>query len=90
MHEAGLDDLSMFVVNQRLEADVEGVALLEEYDLPVLQDTQEDDVFGRWEAMSYDAFVVAREGHAAWTINDTRPIRDYPGFVGILNGYITE
>ena len=60
-------------------------ALLEDYDLPVLQDTEEDDVFGLWEGMGYDAFVVAREGHIEWTINDTRPVRDYNGFVGVLN-----
>lgn len=89
MHDAGLDDLVMIVVNQRLEVDVEGIELLEDYDLPILQDTEDHDVFGLWEGTGYDAFVVAREGHRAWTINDAHPVRDYVGLVGILHTYVT-
>ena len=84
----GLDDLVVLVINQRLEEDVAGIDLLEAYHLPVLQDSDETDVYGLWEAHAYDLFVVAREGHIEWTIQDTRPVESYPGLVGVLSEYL--
>jgi len=78
----GLDDLVVLVVN---DVDDEGhCSDVEDYALPVLQDTAEADVFGLWEAMAYDLFVVAREGSIAQALSGAHPSEDHDELVEIL------
>ena len=86
----GLDDLVVIVINQRLEEDVANVGLIEDYTLPILQDSEESDVYGLWDAVAYDLFIVAREGHVPWTITQVHPAesRSYDGLVGVLSEFL--
>lgn len=57
---AGLTELAFLVVNHARDADA--VVFQEDYRLPILQDTEEDDVHGLYGASDYDVFIVDRDG----------------------------
>ena len=63
---AGFEDLLVLVINDyRAEEYVDDV---EDFDLPILQDTEAADVFGLYEAYSYDMFIVDREGFLGFKV----------------------
>lgn len=75
MHEIGLDDLVILVINDKGH---QGYADdLEDYTLSVLQDTEEADVFGQWSARGYDVFIVDRLGFVETALPDTFPIEEH-------------
>jgi hypothetical protein len=70
----GFHDFTVLVINRVGEQD--SIDDLEEYALPVLQDTEEADVFGLWEAASYDLFIVDRSGLVAHAESGSYPAED--------------
>lgn len=69
----GLDELVVLTINNvGEESHTDDV---EEYPLPILQDTAEADVFSLWEAFEYDLFIVDREGRIAFKQAGTYPAR---------------
>lgn len=87
MSAAGLDDLVVLTIN------VDGVEYtddVEEYDLPILQDTPEEDVSGQWDAGSYDTFIIGRDGQIAFPLPNTHPGADegHAALVEALSSFI--
>jgi hypothetical protein len=74
MATLGFDDLTVLVINRVGEQG--SIVDLEEYALPVLQDTEEADVFSLWDAASYDLFVVDRSGLVAHAESGSYPAED--------------
>jgi len=57
---------------------------VEDYDLPILQDTEAADVFGTYEAYSYAAYLIDREGYVAWANDRFFPLDDSPALLEVL------
>ncbi len=82
----GLDDLTVLVINA--VGDEGHCGDIEDYALPVLQDTSAADVFGQWEAAAYDLFIVGRDGVIAQALSDEHPADDHDGLVEILQTFL--
>ena len=83
--EAGLVDLVVLVVNS--VGDEAGIAEMGGYPLPILQDTEEADVFGLYDAASYDAFVVDREGYVGYVASGVHPEDDGSALLEVLASF---
>lgn len=83
MHELGLDDLVILVINDK--GHIGYVDDLEDYTHSVLQDTEEADVFGHWSARGYDVFLIDRLGFIETALPDTFPSEDHDLLVDALS-----
>jgi len=86
MHEMGLTDLVVLLINRAGEQDY--VNDVEDYDLPILQDTEQTDVFGLWDAVDYDLFIVSRDGVIVHAQVGVHPIEDHDDLVAILSTFL--
>ncbi len=75
----------MLVINR--EGEQGSIDDIEDYDLPVLQDTGEADVFGLWGASSYDLFVVDRAGFVGYAEPGAHPLDEEDHFLEVLSRY---
>lgn len=75
LESLGLEDLNVLVINE--VGDEDSTSDVEDYALPVLQDTEADDVFGAWNATSYDVFIIDREGQIAFAQTRLFPVEDH-------------
>jgi hypothetical protein len=80
-----MDDLVMLIVNA--VGDEAGVPLVEGCDLPILQDTETEDVFGLYDAYDYDVFVVDREGFVGYAGTGIHPLDDPDGLLETILGF---
>ena len=63
------------------------IADLDNYHLPVLQDTETERVFELWDAGSYDLFIIDRTGTISYIESGAHPADDYDRFVELLSSY---
>lgn len=87
MTASGLVDLVVLAINLDGDQYIEDV---EEYDLPILQDTPEEDVTGQWDVRSYDTFIIDRDGQIAFPLPNTHPGWDegHAALVEALSSFI--
>jgi hypothetical protein len=81
----GLQDLVTLVINRTGEQT--GIDAMEDFHGPILQDTEDDDVFGSWGAASYDLYVVDRAGRISYAESGAHPADDPERFIEVLSGY---
>ena len=83
---AGLADLVVLVVNVR-DHDI-FISELDDYALPVLQDSTETNVFEAWGTTDKDAFVLDRAGALVQAWHGLNPVQDQERLVAVLETFL--